>query len=527
MPKDKMKIFMVTREYEGIAGAGGVKDVSRQLAEALVRKGLKAGVVLPLYSFFDPASWGFEKKPALTMDIDMPYVGRERRETVVIWAGCKNGVNIYLVDAARYREKAGIYTYTAEEEEADPSHHQGSGHYDYFAMNVLLQKTALALLIYRNEKPNIIHCQDGHTATLPALVREKEGYRHYFRKTGFVTTVHNAGVGYHQEVGDLPFAEVITGLPSRIILASLLNGHFDPFMACSSYSVMNTVSENYARELMNTDDDALTGWLGHRLKSKGITLEGVTNGINPDDFDPANHEKLGIAAPFSPARGDFLGKKKCRAEIVSLIGNKKFTGLKQTGTLADEPSQPLYTFIGRFSPQKGVDKMIGALEALLPMDDKFQVLILGSGTRDIEADLIKLARIARYKGRICILRGYDSKVANKVYAAGDFFLIPSQYEPCGLTDFMAQLMGNIPIVHHVGGLVKVEDGITGLAYKDHNSAALMGAMLKGLQLYRERPEKIDEIRKNAVRKINKNFTWDRIVERYDTLYKKALAMTRR
>ena len=113
--------------------------------------------------------------------------------------------------------------------------------------------------------------------------------------------------------------------------------------------------------------------------------------------------------------------------------------------------------------------------------------------KEIEEDLIGLTRAKENKGRICILRGYDQQLASQVYAAGDFFLIPSRYEPCGLTDYIAQLFGNPPIVHNVGGLVKVQDGKTGFAYIDHSSAALMGAMQKAMQVYRSKPAKIKKM----------------------------------
>ncbi|MCG2823632.1 MAG: glycogen/starch synthase, partial [Desulfobulbaceae bacterium] len=282
-------VWMLTREYDGLAGAGGVKDVARQLAEALARSGRTVSVVLPLYGFMDPKQLGFAALD-LGFDIDMDYAGEPRREYVRIFAKKENPspkkgtLAIYLIDAARYLEKKSVYTYTAEDEALDPLHHQGSGHFDYFAMNVLLQKAAAALMIRLKERPEIIHCHDGHTAILPAMLREAEGFRHYFAETGCVVTIHNAGTGYHQEVGDLPFAEAITGLPGSLITANLLDNKFDPFLAASTYAVMNTVSENYARELRETDDDALTGMLGHRLLARGVVLKGVTNGINPADF---------------------------------------------------------------------------------------------------------------------------------------------------------------------------------------------------------------------------------------------------
>lgn len=518
--KQAQNIFILTREYDGLAGAGGIKDFSRQLAEALVRKGRQVTVMLPFYGFIDPLPCAFQKT-ATTFAVDMPYVGRFRREVVTIWTAVINGVKLFLVDAARYREKHDIYVYSAADSGAEPYNQEGMAHYDYFAMNVLLQKAAIAMIIRRGEKPDIIHCQDGHTAILPAMIREIAGYRHYFEKTGCVVTIHNAGLGYHQDIGDLAFAATITGLPSRIILDNQLGGHFDPLLAASSYSVMNTVSENYARELRETDDDALTGWLGHRLLERGVVLEGVTNGINPANYDPSFPDKLGLAAPYAPDKKSFAGKARCRAELVKDLAGGKLKGVRQTGSLSDRPGQPLLSFVGRLTPQKGVDKMIGALTALLPMDEQFQVLIMGRGLPEIEAELVRLAADERYRGRICLLSGYDQLLANRIFGAGDFFLVPSRYEPCGLTDFIAQLFGNLPIVHHIGGLVKVIDGETGIAYREHNSAALMGAILKALTLFRKDPGKMIEMRQAAVRRIREHYTWDIVVARYLQLYDKA------
>ncbi|WP_431190001.1 glycogen synthase [Desulfurivibrio dismutans] len=559
---------MITREYDGLAGAGGVKDVVRQLAEALALAGHRVSVVLPLYGFMNPEALGFA--PAnLHFEVDMNYVGVERRELVRIFArhlappparskdqslrpatalpdngkvggkgGGKGGaLSIYLLDAHRYQEKQGVYTYTAAEEALNHQHHQGSGHFDYFAMNVLLQKGALALMIRQEAKPQVIHCHDGHTALLPAMIRELEGYRHYFAATAAVVTVHNAGAGYHQEVDDLPFAEAITGLPPRVIDNNLLDGKFDPFLAAANYAPLNTVSENYARELQQTDDDALTGWLGHRLLGRGITLHGITNGINPADFNPEEPTKLGLPAAFSPGTGDLAGKSKCRQQLVENLTADCWPGLRRAGYLDPDPAagpppadgpasglllpMPLFTFVGRLTAQKGVDKLLGALETLLPLDRGFQVLILGSGDKGCEQALVRLAEAESNRGRLCFLQGYDPMVANQVFAAGDFFLIPSRYEPCGLTDYMAQLLGNLPIVHHVGGLVKVVDGVTGLCYREHKSAALMGAMQRALTLFRRHPEKVLDMRRAAVQHIREHYTWNRVMHQYLDFYHQA------
>jgi len=518
-------VWMVTREYEGLAGAGGVKDVSRQLAAALARAGRAVTVIMPLYGFMDPEQLGFKRLGGLSLQVDMAYVGVERREAVFFWERRLEKVRIVLVDAERFREKLGVYTYTAAEEAVDPLHVRGSGHYDYFAMNVLLQKATLDLILATGQHPDIIHCHDGHTALIPALIREREGYRAYFRATGLVVTIHNAGRGYHQEVGDLPFAAAVTGLPTRVIAANLLEGGFDPFLAASTYAVMNTVSENYARELRETDDDELTGWLGHELGKRGVILQGVTNGIDPATFDTRKPKPLGLAAAYDPATGDLAGKRQCRRDLLRALAGGSVPGVTQSGTLAERPELPLFTLVGRLTAQKGVDKLLDALEHLLPLDPDFQVLILGSGDKEIEAGLVRLAGHKRNRGRVCVLRGYAQELASRIYAAGDFFVIPSRYEPCGLTDFIAQLFGSLPVVHHVGGLVKVRDGVTGFAYADHTSAALMATMQRALRIFRQEPVKITAMQRAAVEEINGHYTWDAVVHRYLELYGEAQGMT--
>ena len=514
---------MLTREYDSIAGAGGVKDVSRQLAEALVRLKKSVTVILPCYGFMTPQKLGFSKEP-LSFEVDMNYTAEDRRELVTLWKRKLRGVTIYLVDADRYREKKSIYTYTSEDEESNPHQIQGSSHFDYFAMNILLQKAALDLMVILDQKPDIIHCQDGHTAILPAMLREGTGYRHYFTNTGAIVTIHNAGHGHHQEVADLPFAHAICGLPYNLIHNNLLNNSFNPFLAASTFAVLNTVSENYARELRETDDDVMTGWLGHRLMARGIRLEGITNGFNPADYDTTKPKLLGLPAPYYPSKRDLAGKKICRQKLTQMLTKKRTKGVNRYGTLDDNPEQPLFTLIGRLMAQKGLDILIAALDALLQTDKKFQVLILGNGAKDLEQRLIRLIRKKENKGRICLLIGYDSPLANKIYAAGDFFLVPSRYEPCGLTDYIAQLAGNLPIVHYVGGLVKVEDGVTGFTFKDYSSDALMAAMLRAMRIFRDTPEKIIDMQETAAKRISEKYSWDKIVHQYIELYEKALKM---
>jgi len=533
-------IWMVSREYDGLAGAGGVKDVCRQLAEFLAGEGgYPVRVMLPRYGFMDPEQFGFSpltisgtkagvicgRQFESCFAVDMDYPEQERREMVAIWSQVINGVSVYLVEADRFGGKQGVYTYTSEEEQGLSWQKQGSGHYDYFAMNILLQKASLEMMILCKDAPWVVHCQDGHAAILPAMMRENSGYRNFFRHTGAVVTVHNAGIGYHQEIEDLDFARAVTGLPENIILKNLLGKSFDPFLAAADYAVLNTVSENYGRELQETAEDARTGWLGHALKARKVELRGVTNGIDPATFDPVNPQKLGLAAPFNVLRGKLEGKLECKNDLLSQTGRlRQWEYVEQFGHLAPASAVPLFTFIGRLAGQKGIDIVLDCIPWFFAKREEAQLLILGSGESQVEDALQSLAERSGVTGRFCFLKGFDSALANKVYAAGDFFLIPSLYEPCGLTDYIAQLLGNLPIVHHVGGLVKVLDGETGFAYQENSSQGLISTMERALALY-EQPEKHLRMQQAAVKNIFACHTWQDVMSEYILLYEQAQGLT--
>lgn len=508
---------MIAREYKGIAGAGGVKDVVCELSEALARVGHEITVIMPCYGFIDPKNFDF-KPYGRELEIDMDYAHEERREKVGFLKSEINGVGIVLVKAGRFSEKLGVYTYTEKEERLNPSHKKGEGHYDYFAMNVLHQKATLALAVSLGLKPDVFHCHDGHAALTPALMREIEGFRHYFYGVGALITIHNAGIGYHQDVADIPFAKAVTGLPWRFIYSSLLNGNFDPFLAGAAYGAINTVSENYARELRETELDAMTGWLGHALLDRGIRLEGITNGINMDDFNPMRPERLGLPAAFDPERGNLSGKIECKRFLCNLMQRNDLEGVILYGGLEYRPEQPLITVISRFTEQKGIDILVDALAVLLEEDREFQIAILGEGKKEIESRLAGIAGQVDFKGRIAVLIGYSQRLANIIYAAGDFFVIPSRYEPCGLTDFMAQLMGNIPIVRATGGLVKVKDGFNGFSYNEHSSKALLDTIKRALGIFRDSSERKRRMIMAAVDNIRRNYTWDVVKDAYLRLY---------
>ncbi|MEJ2057079.1 MAG: glycogen/starch synthase, partial [Desulfofustis sp.] len=483
-------------------------------------------VVLPCYGFMDPAKLGFSRlhetldpDRLLEFEVNMDYTDLERRERVGVWYRCHDKVHIYLLEAERFLEKYGVYTYTDEEFQRESWKLKGVGHIDYFAMNILLQKAVLDLIMLLEEKPQIIHCHDGHTAVLPAMMRECEGYRNYFRGSAPVVTIHNAGIGYHQEVSDLAFVRAITGLPWRVINNSLLEHSFDPFLAAAHYAAVNTVSENYADELQHTDADYLTGWLGHRLLENGVKISGITNGIDPSAFDTKRPQLVGTAAGYDVTdSADVLtGKVTCKEDLLRELSEKQ-EDEKQIGFLEPDSSRPLFSFIGRISSQKGVDILVEAIRLFFDDHAHPAFVCLGSGAASLESALSKLADDVDFRGRVCFLRAYDPKLANRVYAAGDFFVIPSRYEPCGLTDFIAQLFGNLPIVHRIGGLVKVIDNETGFTYAENSPEVLCDALERALTTFEDKA-RIRTMQRAAVEKIDKDHTWKQVMQSYIQLYK--------
>ena len=524
-------IWMLTREYGDLVGAGGVKDVTAQLSRAMaVWSGRKVNVVVPLYGFMNPAEHGFaimmdphQPKQELYFEVAMDYVDQERLEGLRVWRARIDRVNVYLLESQRFGEKGDVYTYTADEQTADPSKTQGEGHIDFFAMNLLLQKGALQLMLILQERPDIIHCHDGHTAVLPAIISETPWLKSYFRTTSCLVTIHNAGVGYHQDVADLPYAHAMTGLPWRVIMQSRLRGNFDPLVCAGLYATVNTVSENYARELQESLGDEQTGWLGHHLRDLGVILEGITNGVDPRDFSPQQGSSLGLAASFDPRMPEtLLGKQQCKRQLVEALSqHNSQSELIQYGYLEQVNDVPLFSFIGRLSEQKGIDILLGAMERILQQYHDLQLVILGRGAANIESSILPLVEQELNLGRVCFLSGYDTSFAYRVYSGGDFFIVPSRYEPCGLTDFIAQLFGNLPIVHHVGGLVKVINGKTGFSYDEHSPDALAEAIERAIAIYEDKKQ-MQTMQREAAELIDKKYTWKEVKSQYLQLYKKTM-----
>jgi starch synthase len=511
-----LSIWHVTREYAGLAEAGGVKDAVRGLASALARAGVGSAVVLPLYGFADGRLR--HRAPICSFSLPVPDQDkgfRMKEEPVKVYPLERDGVRFFLVDSPRFNNKRDVYTYTPEDEAENPHKRKGTGHWDFHQMNLVLQRAALETALSLGERSMVFHCHDGHAAFLPAIMREDHRFAERLGSSAAVVTIHNAGIGYHQEIWNVEFARLVSGLPEAVLSRGLLDGSVDPLLLAGDYAVLSTVSEQYAKELLSEKGSEVSGGLGRMLRERGIPLNGITNGVDAEPFDPRHPDRAGLPFRFDPSEGDWEGKKKCRRRLFELLA--------PPGAAADE-SLPLFTFIGRLTPQKGIDVLCGAISTLLSAGGGPGFVILGQGEAAAEERFRALAAAKPGRGRLFFIPRYDPQLAKLIYAAGDFFLIPSAFEPCGLTDYYAQLMGTIPLVHHVGGLVKVRDGETGFSYREQSASALAQAIERCLRISREDPALLERIRKTAFSEIFRVRTWDTVARQgYVPLYESALS----
>jgi len=503
-------VWHVSREYDGVAEAGGLKDAVRGLAEAALAHGISSTVVLPYYGGVSLEAPTAEMRRFRVRVCDPN--GRPVAHDVVFREARLRGVRVLLLDAPIFRSKRSVYVYTEEDERENANLKRGTGHADAHQMNLVLQHAVLALA--RRERPSLIHCHDGHTAFLPAMARRLWGFRRPLAQTRFVITIHNAGPGYRQEIYGLRYARRLTRIGRRVLANGVVGEAVEPLLLGGLYSAVNTVSQPYAREIMGQA-------LGLAYELAGVELAGITNGIDSDGYDPRRPENSGLPFAFDPERDELGGKALCKLELLGRIARGSSGHTRQFGFISRAAEIPLLTYVGRLTAQKGISHLCSALGRLLVERPGFAVAVLGEGERDLEQKLAEQALSRDARGRMVFLGGYDRELAKLIYASGDFLVLPSEYEPCGLSDLYGQMMGNVPIVRLVGGLAKVEDGVTGLGY--HQAEGLPAALRRALDMWAMEQPALSKMRRTAFQRVLAMYTWPGVFESgYLPLYGRAV-----
>ena len=522
-----MTVWVASREFAGIAEAGGVKNVTSALCRELALSGESVTCFLPLYGcseFNLITGYAGQTATACCRDIG------EKDEAVSFGTGyAPGGVRIVFVSSPVFTEKRAVYTYTGEDERENPAHVKGTGYRDSLFMDVLFQKAVTVYGRLCGERPpDIVHCQDAATALIPVFM--KESGSPFFAHTKSIVTIHNAGPCYHHEFASREEAVFYTGLPPAVIVRGDNNGRVEPLLLVSDYAVITTVSPAYARELLQPDNRETDG-LSAGFLSRGVFITGITNGIDCESYDPSDTGTSLLPYPYDPRCNDFTGKYRCREWFLGHLasGNPDsgvlsrgwFDGIRRRGWLDNSNGSMYLSYHGRIVHQKGIDVLADAAGRLMQRFPGIRFIAAGQGETALENRLSELAD--RFPGQFVFYAGYNRKLDRLCTAVSDFAILPSLFEPCGLEDMIAQIFGTVPVANATGGLTKILDGRTGFLYTPDTAVRLESVLSELILSFKKDPERFRRIAVAASQYVKKMYSWQTVVNRaYMPLYREVL-----
>jgi len=485
---EALKVLFVTSECAPFAKTGGLGEVIGALPKALRRRGLDVRIVLPLYAGMP---WHrFEPLEGI-LSVPMWFGRAQARVRLARLPGSE--VPVYFLEHHRYFDRPYLYGPVPE---AYP---------DNLERFAFLSRGALELTKALGWIPDVIHANDWQTALVPVYVDTVE-WGQPLHGSATVYTIHNLA---YQGVFD-GGAFFRTSLGSEHYHAREFE-HFGTVnltkAAVYRSGIVTTVSPTYAREIQT---GAYGCGLDGILAERRDDLVGILNGIDIDEWDPAADSL--IAAPFD-AR-DLRGKARCKA------------ALQEEAGLPVRPDVPVLALIARLVPQKGVDVFAHALDTILDWD--VQLVMLGSG--DPEAERFFAARARALSDRFCAWSPFDDAHAHRIQAGADFFLMPSRFEPCGLSQLYAMRYGTLPIVRRTGGLAdsvatydEATGAGTGFMFEDLRPDSLADTIGWAVSTWYNRPAQIAAMRRRAMAE---DHSWNRAARAYEDVYLSAYARRR-
>ena len=477
----RRSIAFIGSECYPFVKTGGLGDVMYALPKALVKQNCDVKVILPRYKCIP---WKYQEKMVYKGSFQMNLCSDGRAFYVGIMEYVMDGVVYDFIDNEEFFSNGDPYINLIDD----------IPKYCYFS------KAALAALNYMNWIPDIIHCHDWQAALVPVYLRTLfENTKLTSAKT--ILTIHNLRF---QGIYNIPTIQYWSGLPDYVFNKDALKqGYRDANMLKGglAYSnVITTVSNTYAGEIQ-------TEYYGEKLDAHlryhSGKLRGIVNGIDYDIWNTATDPRLYANYDIT----DVLDKKK---------ENKR--KLQAELGLAQDENKFVIGLISRLTNQKGLD----LLNAIIPqiMDEHTQIVVLGTGD-DVYENSFRYYENA-YKGRICSSIMYDETRAHRIYAGADALLVPSQFEPCGLTQLIAMHYGTAPIVRETGGLKDTVEPYNmysntgnGFTFDRYESGLLLDAINRAKTLYFTNRWCWDEM---VQRDMDKNFSWDNSAKQYKDLY---------
>jgi starch synthase len=474
----KTRVLHLTAELWPYARTGGLGQAVAGLADYQAASGTETHVVLPLYREAREHAGRLEP-------FGEPFTVESGggREQVRCWRRAEDSIfkTLFLEHNASF-DRPGIYGDSSGD---FPDNHRR------FA---LFASAAIEIARRIGEGNLILHAHDWHAALVPVFLRRVYRDEPDLQLLPSVVTVHNGGFQ-----GVFPRAVMRDiALPDDLWSPHYMEwyGRLDYLKGGLVFADMvTTVSPRHAFELLTE-----VGGFGlqHTFRQLGDRLVGIRNGIDVETWDP-RRDPL-IPAQFGP--DDLSGKVRCKAVLQEAWG------------LPRRADIPVFGMSARLVAQKGLDQIV-ASQSLRTLDAQF--IFLGAGEAQFENALRDLAK--RYPDRIG-LNSFTDALEHELLAGADFLMMPSLYEPCGLTQMRAQLYGALPVARRVGGLADtIEDGVTGILYEAYSPQAFDHAVQRAVILYQDRPW-FTELARGAMRK---DFSWREPAEAYAAVYRRALA----
>lgn len=484
--KKRIHVALVTPEFSPLVRSGELADVAASLPRYLVKEGVEVTVFMPRY-----------RRPeidSLPMEVVIPELfvplGSERVRAQVLRTEVGR-VPLFFIDNPRFFYRSEVYGPAT------------SGYLDNDARFIFFNRAVLEFLARSKIEVDVIHCHNWPTALVPVFLRTHYQDVSHLKNVATVFTVHNAAYQ-----GEFPAESlVLTGLnwdyftPQKLAL----NGRFNFLKAGLVFAdITNTVSSTYKHEIQKKAAADELGWILQRIKNRFYSIR---SGIDYDSWDPGK-DRL-IAATYTA--DDLSGKKVCKKDLIREMG------------LKIESQTPLIGLVSYVSPLKGIDLLLGSLEAILRLD--VGLIICGQGDEALVLNL--MAESQRFPGRLVVKTETTEALMHQVFAGCDFILIPSREEPCGLNQFYAFRYGTVPVARAVGGLKETIVPFNsaggkgnGFLFSSPTRRGLLMALRRAINCYRH-----PEVWNNLVRSImQQDFSWSKPGKRYIQLYLRAIEL---
>ena len=492
-----LRILFVTPEATPFAKTGGLADVAGALPRALAGLGHEVRIILPRYRVIDGAAYGFRDY----LKLAVPHLGTmvpaviERGWLAGAGSGTRGDIPVYAVRYDPYFDREGLY------QDGGQDYPDNLARYAFFSRAAL--ETVAVLGRTESWTPQILHGHDWQAALAIIYLKTIESRRPELRGLRSLYTIHN--VGYQGLFPGEAFST--TGLGAEWFSPSALEfyGQVNLMKGGILFAdYLTTVSPTYSQEIQTGRFGfGLEGVLAHRRDR----LVGIVNGIDTDLWNPAADPEL----PSRYSARDLAGKQACKA------------ALQREVKLPVGPA-PTCVVVSRLASQKGLDLVADIVPDLVRQGA--QVILLGTGDGELEQRFQALA--VRHPQHVAVRIGFDEGLAHRIEAGGDLFLMPSRYEPCGLSQLISLRYGTVPVVRRTGGLadtvspfVRAGGGIrgTGFVFQEATSAALGAAVQEALQTYADRAA----WQALQVAGMQTDVSWERSAQDYVTLYRTMLA----